>query len=60
MGCSPCVAAERTMKTALDHALDTNNGEVTDPLRVEGDIGPLEDMALDDDYLLDILSKFNN
>ena len=60
MGCSPCVAAERTMKTALDHALDTNNGEVTDPLRVEGDNGPLEDMALDDDYLLDILSKFNN
>ena len=48
------------MKTALDHALDTNNGEVTDPLRVEGDVGPLEDMALDDDYLLDILSKFNN
>lgn len=59
MGCSPCVAAERAMGAAQRTSEDAEiqpqwNGADND---FERQIGTMDDLNLDDDALLDVLSR---
>ena len=56
MGCSPCVAAERSMKTAREaESQDAQLEEVNNG--VEQGLNFMDDLHMDDDALLDILSR---
>ena len=56
MGCSPCVAAERAMKmpNSADEVEQQWNNDDND---FERQIGEMDDLDLDDDALLDLLSR---
>ena len=54
MGCSPCVAAERSMKTTRHHALNSDE-EIS--AAFDQDLNEIDDLHLDDDQLLTILSQ---
>lgn len=54
MGCSPCVAAERSMKTARHHALNSDE-ELS--AAFDQDLNDIDDLHLDDDQLFTILSQ---
>jgi len=59
MGCSPCVAAERSMKAAAAHATrDRQQSEEKSGYdEFDRELGEVDDLSLDDDALLDVLSR---
>jgi len=60
MGCSPCVAAERSMKAALDHANQEQKRTTEDNVgtdEFDRELEEMDDLSLDDDALLDMLSR---
>ena len=56
MGCSPCVAAERSMSAARDQA--ANEGSDADDAEFQRELGDLgDDFDLDDETLFNVLSR---
>mmetsp|Transcript_20839 Transcript_20839/g.34074 ORF Transcript_20839/g.34074 Transcript_20839/m.34074 type:complete len:386 (-) Transcript_20839:248-1405(-) len=57
MGCSPCVAVERSMKAARDNASQQRTEHEIKDCEFERQLGEMDDISLDDDALLDVLSR---
>jgi len=60
MGCSPCVAAERSMKAATAQATHQDRQQSEEKSgydEFDRELGEVDDLSLDDDALLDVLSR---